>query len=230
MNLRVLIIDDDVRIAEIHRLYVEKIEGFEVVGIANSLEDAQSQLDVLEPDLLLLDIFFPEGSGLEFLKKARMHSKKVDVIPITAAKEVNLFNEAIHGGVFDYILKPVVFSRFLKTLERYRQTKNQLLNIDQLDQSEVDRALHTHTASEDLSKFQELPKGIDKLTLEKVQQVLSSVQIPGLTSEEVASHIGASRTTVRRYLEYLVSQMILDVDISYGGVGRPERRYFRKKR
>ena len=227
MNLRVLIIDDDVRIAEIHRQYVEKIEGFEVVGIANNLEDAQSQLDVLEPDLLLLDIFFPEGSGLEFLKKARMHSKQVDVIPITAAKEVNLFNEAIHGGVFDYILKPVVFTRFQTTLERYRQTKNQLLNIDQLDQSEVDRALHT--ASGDLSKFQELPKGIDRLTLEKVQQVLSLVQIPGLTSEEVASHIGASRTTVRRYLEYLVSQMILDVDISYGGVGRPERRYFRKK-
>ena len=227
MNLRVLIIDDDIRIAEIHRRYVEKIEGFEVVGIANNLEDAQSQLDVLEPDLLLLDIFFPEGSGLEFLKKARMHSKQVDVIPITAAKEVNLFNEAIHGGVFDYILKPVVFTRFQTTLERYRQTKNQLLNIDQLDQSEVDRALHT--ASGDLSKFQELPKGIDRLTLEKVQQVLSSVQSPGLTLEEVASQIGASRTTVRRYLEYLVSQMILDVDISYGGVGRPERRYFRKK-
>ena len=102
-----------------------------------------------------------------------------------------------------------------------------VLFADQLDQSEVDKALHT--ASQDLNKFQELPKGIDKLTLDKVQQVLSSVQIQGLTSDEVASHIGASRTTVRRYLEYLVSQMILDVDISYGGVGRPERRYFRKK-
>jgi len=90
MNLRVLIIDDDIRIAEIHRQYVEKTEGFEVVGIANTLEDAQSQLDVLEPDLLLLDIFFPEGNGLEFLKKARLHNKQVDVIPITAAKEVHL--------------------------------------------------------------------------------------------------------------------------------------------
>ena len=138
-----------------------------------------------------------------------------------------MFNDAIHGGVFDYILKPVVFTRFQKTLERYRQTKNQLLNIDQLDQSEVDRALHK--ASVDLSKFQELPKGIDKLTLEKVQQVLSLVQSPGLTSEEVAFQIGAIRTPVRRYLEYLVSQMILDVDISYGGVGRPERRYFINK-
>ena len=228
MTLRVLIIDDDIRIAEIHRRYVEKTQGFEVVGIANNLEDAQSQLDVLEPDLLLLDIFFPEGNGLEFLKKARMHNQQVDVIPITAAKEVHLFNEALHGGVFDYILKPVVFTRFQATLERYKQTKNQLSNIDQLNQSEVDIALQT-VRSGDLREFQELPKGIDRLTLEKVQHVFSSLQGSGLTSEEVASQIGASRTTVRRYLEYLVSQIILDVDVSYGGVGRPERRYFRKQ-
>ena len=228
MTLRVLIIDDDIRIAEIHRRYVEKTQGFEVVGIANNLEDAQSQLDVLEPDLLLLDIFFPEGNGLEFLKKARMHNQQVDVIPITAAKEVHLFNEALHGGVFDYILKPVVFTRFQATLERYKQTKNQLSNIDQLNQSEVDIALQTVRSGE-LRELSELPKGIDRLTLEKVQHVFSSLQGSGLTSEEVASQIGASRTTVRRYLEYLVSQIILDVDVSYGGVGRPERRYFRKK-
>jgi len=228
MTLRVLIIDDDIRIAEIHRRYVEKTQGFEVVGIANNLEDAQSQLDVLEPDLLLLDIFFPEGNGLEFLKKSRMHNQQVDVIPITAAKEVHLFNEALHGGVFDYILKPVVFTRFQATLERYKQTKNQLSNIDQLNQSEVDIALQT-VRSGDLREFSELPKGIDILTLEKVQNVFSSLQGSGLTSEEVASRLGASRTTVRRYLEYLVSQIILDVDVSYGGVGRPERRYFRKK-
>ncbi len=227
MNLRVLIIDDDVRIAEIHRRYVEKTEGFEVVGIANTLEDAQLQLDVLEPDLLLLDIFFPEGNGLEFLKQTRLQGKQVDVIPITAAKEVHLFNEALHGGVFDYILKPVVLSRFQTTLQRYRQTKNQLSNIDQLDQHDVDRALHA--GSNELYESVDLPKGIDGLTLDKVQQVLSARQDSSLTSEEVASLIGASRTTVRRYLEFLVSQTILDVDVNYGGVGRPERRYFLRR-
>ena len=129
--------------------------------------------------------------------------------------------------MFDYILKPVVFTRFQATLERYKQTKNQLSNIDQLNQSEVDIALQTVRSGE-LRELSELPKGIDILTLEKVQHVFSSLQGSGLTSEEVASQIGASRTTVRRYLEYLVSQIILDVDVSYGGVGRPERRYFTK--
>ncbi|MEZ7973462.1 MAG: DeoR family transcriptional regulator [SAR324 cluster bacterium] len=59
--------------------------------------------------------------------------------------------------------------------------------------------------------------------------VFSIRQDSSLTSEEVSSLIGASRTTVRRYLEYLVSQTILDVDVNYGGVGRPERRYFLRR-
>ena len=121
-----------------------------------------------------------------------------------------------------------MFSRFQATLERYRQTKNQLSSIDQLAQSEVDKALHAGSSG-DLHESPELPKGIDSLTLEKVQQVFGSSQDSRLTSEEVASHIGASRTTVRRYLEFLVSQIILDVDVNYGGVGRPERRYFRRQ-
>jgi len=47
----------------------------------------------------------------------------------------------------------------------------------------------------------------------------------GLTTEEVGRHIGISRTTVRRYLEYLVSIGQVSADISYGSVGRPERIY-----
>jgi len=115
-------------------------------------------------------------------------------------------------------------SRFQTTLQRYRQTKNQLLNIDQLDQHDVDRALNSGRS--ELHESPELPKGIDGLTLEKVQHVFSIRQDSSLTSEEVSSLMGASRTTVRRYLEYLVSQTILDVNVNYGGVGRPERLYF----
>ncbi|MCP3689586.1 MAG: two-component system response regulator, partial [Gammaproteobacteria bacterium] len=46
-----------------------------------------------------------------------------------------------------------------------------------------------------------------------------------LGAEQVGQSIGASRTTARRYLEYLVSNSELKVDVSYGGVGRPERHY-----
>jgi response regulator of citrate/malate metabolism len=102
-----------------------------------------------------------------------------------------------------------------------------IFRTDQLDQNDVDRALNSGRS--ELHESPELPKGIDGLTLEKVQHIFSVRQDSSLTSEEVSSLIGASRTTVRRYLEYLVSQTILDVDVNYGGVGRPERRYFLRR-
>ena len=119
MITRVLIADDDPSITEIHQHYVSKVEGFEVVGLSNTLEDTELQIRVMEPQLILLDIYFPEGSGIDLLKQIRNKSKALDIIPITAAKEVRLLQEALRVGVFAYILKPVVFSRFEHTLQRY---------------------------------------------------------------------------------------------------------------
>ena len=49
----------------------------------------------MEPQLLLLDIYFPDGSGIELLKEIRLRSQALDIIPITAAKEVRLLQEAL---------------------------------------------------------------------------------------------------------------------------------------
>ena len=97
MVTRVLIADDDSRITEIHQHYVNKFEGFEVIGLSNTLEDTKLQIKVMEPQLLLLDIYFPDGSGIELLKEIRLRSQALDIIPITAAKEVRLLQEALSG-------------------------------------------------------------------------------------------------------------------------------------
>ena len=98
MIIRVLIADDDPRITEIHQHYVSKVEGFEVVGLSNTLEDTEMQIRVMEPQLILLDIYFPDGSGIDLLKQIRNKSKALDIIPITAAKEVRLLQEALRGA------------------------------------------------------------------------------------------------------------------------------------
>ena len=64
MITRVLISDDDPRITEIHQHYVNKVEGFEVIGLSNTLEDTEIQIRVMEPQLILLDIYFPDGNGI----------------------------------------------------------------------------------------------------------------------------------------------------------------------
>jgi two-component system CitB family response regulator len=69
-----------------------------------------------------------------------------------------------------------------------------------------------------------LPKGIDRMTLEKVMLVLGKASV-GLTAEIVAREMGVSRTTARRYLEHLMSEEKIEADLTYGTVGRPERVY-----
>ena len=79
-NISIIIAEDDHKIAEIQRRFIERIDGFEVLGIAHSTLDAQDMIEVLEPDLLLLDIHFPEGNGLELLREIRSSQSATDVI------------------------------------------------------------------------------------------------------------------------------------------------------
>jgi two-component system CitB family response regulator len=183
-------------------------------------------LDVFQPDLVLLDIHFPDGSGLDLLKTLRSGDSQTDVIMITAAKEVDSLSEALRLGVFDYVLKPLVFDRLSGALNQYRSHKKTLSNqANELSQKDVDQLLSRHRESKNSSlKLEALPKGIDQITLEKIVAVFRESH-DSLSAEQVGERIGSSRTTARRYLEYLVGQERLNADINYGTVGRPERRY-----
>ncbi|WP_066308126.1 response regulator [Bacillus sp. FJAT-29814] len=226
-DIEVLIIEDDLRIAEIQKRFLEQIEGFQTVGIAASYHEAKNFIELLQPDLLLLDMYFPDMNGLDLLKEAKQQPKQMDVIMITAAKEIQSVQEAISIGVFDYIIKPVVFERFKKSLQRYQEFHSRLVELEKenmyVTQQQVDKLLRKEIEGGGSNKPY-LPKGIDPLTLDKVIEVLEKVR-PGLTAELVAKELGVSRTTARRYLEHLVSEEKIDADLSYGTVGRPERVY-----
>ncbi|WP_415885147.1 response regulator [Neptuniibacter sp. QD37_6] len=227
-DIRVVIAEDDQQIAEIQKRFLERISGFELVGIAHGLEEAEDLVEVLQPDLLLLDIQFPTGTGLDLLRKLRSGNQGTDVILITAAKEVETLREALRGGVFDYILKPLVFDRLQETLENYQLHLKKLQAMELLAQSDVDtllpRSSGQNSSVSTVTGEVRLPKGIDGITLDKVRNVFCTVNTP-LNAEEVGEEIGASRTTARRYLEFLVSTNELSAEVNYGSVGRPERRY-----
>src|SRR5690554_162652 len=105
MPVRLLIVEDDRKIAEIQRRFIERMDRVELCGIAHTLADARDQADILEPDLILLDVYFPDGNGLGLLRELRAANSRSDVILITAAKEVDTLRDALRGGVFDYILR-----------------------------------------------------------------------------------------------------------------------------
>lgn len=224
-DLRVLIVEDDPRVADLHRRFTERVEGFAVVGLAADLADAREQADVLEPDLILLDLYLPGGSGLDLLRDLRAEGRSVDVILITADKDAETLRQAVRGGAFDYIIKPAVFRRFAESLGKFRHFREQLAGKSTLDQGDVDKLLSSGGGSE--AGEGGLPKGVDAVTLRKVDAALADLGQEGVSADELATRIGTSRSTARRYLEYLVGTGQLEADVAYGTVGRPQRRYRR---
>ncbi|GAK84601.1 transcriptional regulatory protein CitB, DpiA [Vibrio ponticus] len=220
--VEVMIIEDDLKIAQLHQRYIEQLDGFQVVGMATTQADALMQIDILQPQLVILDVFLPDGSGLDILTSIRSSNHSCDVILVTAARDVDTLQQAMRGGVVDYLLKPVIFTRLEMALKKYLEQKSQLNNVSDLDQGLVDKMLQTN--SNDAPKAR-LPKGIDSVTLDKIRALFT--QAISLTAEEAGVQIGASRTTARRYLEYLISTGELIADLHYGTVGRPERSYKR---
>ncbi|MEE2763527.1 MAG: response regulator [Pseudomonadota bacterium] len=224
--IRLLIIEDDRQIAEIQRRFVERLDQVELCGIAHTLADARDLIDVLTPDLILLDVYFPDGNGLDLLRELRASDSASDVILITAAKEVDTLRSALRGGVFDYILKPLVFERLAEAVQRYRDHLDRLSGLDQVAQKEVDLLIPRTSPDEGATvptREDRLPKGIDAITLDKIREVLAGGG--EWSAEDVGAAMGASRTTARRYLEFLVGHGEADAEVSYGNVGRPERRY-----
>ena len=225
IKVRVLVVEDDMRISELHQRFVEKLPDFEVVGVANAIADAEEMVEILQPDLVLLDLFFPEGNGMDLLKSIRNREQPCDVILITAAREMASLQEALRGGVFDYIIKPVFFPRFAEALQKFYEYFCQLQEGGALEQKDVDRLLHAHRQPE--AETGAVPKGIDALTLSKVRKVFDDPDVADLNAEEVGKAVGISRSTARRYLEFLTTEGFLKADLIYGVVGRPERRYLR---
>ncbi|HAS61348.1 MAG TPA: two-component system response regulator [Vibrio sp.] len=220
--VEVMIIEDDIKIAQLHQRYIEQLDGFEVVGVATTKADALLQIEILQPHLVILDVYLPDGSGLDILALLRSEKQSCDAILVTAARDVDTLQQAMRGGVVDYLLKPVIFSRLEMALKKYNEQKLQLNKLNDLDQGVVDRMLQS---SSNETPNTRLPKGIDSVTLDKIRALFT--QTISLTAEDAGAKIGASRTTARRYLEYLISTGELVADLHYGTVGRPERSYKR---
>ncbi|CAH8192759.1 response regulator [Vibrio aestuarianus] len=221
MNTRVMIIEDDIAIAQLHHRYLTQISGFDVVGIATTQAEAVMQLELLKPNLVLLDVYLPDGTGLDILQQVRGNNQGCDVILITAARDVETLQQAMRGGVVDYLLKPVMFPRLESALKKYQIQQSELGSATDLDQGLVDKMLTA--SSGESSVHRRLPKGIDSVTLDKIRHLFN--EPCSLTADEAGEQIGASRTTARRYLEYLISGGELEADLNYGTVGRPERCY-----
>lgn len=225
--IQILIVEDDYRLADIHQRFLSELDYTHIAGKALTGKEAIEFTSQNEVDLVLLDLYLPDMLGIEIIKELRVYQPNIDFIIISAASEREIVGKTIRSGVFDYIIKPVIKERLIETIARYRELQINFNNEQVVEQPILDKYFGVSMNKE--SKLLKVtPKGIDPLTLEKVNEMMEEIQ-EGITAEQLGEKIGASRTTARRYLEFLIAQGEIVADLEYGTIGRPERIYVKKE-
>ncbi|SCL14010.1 Response regulator of citrate/malate metabolism [Micromonospora rhizosphaerae] len=216
----VLVVDDDFMVARIHCGFVERVDGFRVVGTASTGEQAIAKVDEFRPDLVLLDLYLPDMFGLDVVTRLRAARHDCDILVISAAREAEAVRGAVRYGAVNYLLKPFGFDELRGRLEQYAARRNSLRAAVVSDQADVDRVLSRSGSIASAA----LPRGLSPETAELVERALREHD-GTLSAAECANRVGISRVSARRYLEHFSGTGRAEVTLRYGAAGRPERRY-----
>lgn len=218
-----LVVDDDFRVAALHAEFVRRVEGFAVAGVAYSGHEAVEVAARLHPDLVLLDLYLPDESGLSVLQRLREGAgPHPDVLAVTAARDLASIRTAMQRGVVGYLVKPFGHNTLAERLAAYRVLWQQSRRGGEVGQQDVDRLFGMMRTTGGAP----LPKGHSEPTMALVRAAFDGAEAD-LSAAEIAEATGISRATAQRYLTLLTRSGELQLHLRYGSTGRPEHRYRR---
>lgn len=224
---RVLIVEDDPMVTMILGQYVERQKGFSVAGTCDNGETALAFLTKDPVPLVLLDVRMPGMDGFTLLRELRYRQIDTDVILVTAAHDRQALTMALRCGCIDYLVKPFTYERFCLAMEKYTALTMVLCGEDTFPQKAIDRLLGTsQQLGTSLRKSGDHPpKGIQEKTLARILEYMEDNSGTWHTGEEIASHVGLTSVTVRRYMQYLEVSGKVTGEMDYATGGRPCMRY-----
>ncbi|WP_416444556.1 response regulator [Leucobacter sp. HNU] len=209
--IRTLVVDDDFRVAGLHRDIVAERPGFLALEPARSLAEARAAIRAHRPDLLLVDVYLPDGDGIDLVRAAGC-----DAFVISAAGDAPTLRRALRAGALACLLKPFEPRVLAERLERYARFRNLLAGTGAVAQEDLDRALAILNGSSD-------PVSLSRSATEKL--ILDALGAEESSASEVAERAGISRATAQRHLAALAARSVVEVRLRYGSTGRPEHRY-----
>lgn len=233
-----MIVDDEPLAIEIMESYINKIDHLELVKKCSNAIDAFSELQKTQIDVIFLDIQMPKLSGIDFLKTIKNPPK---IVFTTAYREYAL--EGYELEVFDYLLKPIPFERFLKVVSKLNQSINVAVPQISNDKPTVEAA---NAVKEDPSNFiyVNVDKKMIKVNLDEIYYVESLkdyVKIKTKAPKDLITHmqIGVldeklqKHNFVRIHRSYLVNKSKIEfftaTDIGICGLEIPIGRNYKNE-
>ena len=191
--MKILLVDDHEIVRQGIRALIDAEEDFSVVGEAGTVADAIKRTGYDEPDVVVLDVRLPDGSGVEACREIRSRFPEVKVLILTSFADEEALLSAITAGASGYVLKRVQGTELVDSIRRVG-------NGESLLDGEMTERLFSRLRN----GKQEDPL-LSRLT-ERERTILSHIA-EGKTNRQIAEEMFLAEKTVKNYVSNLLAKM-----------------------
>jgi two-component system response regulator DevR len=195
--LRVLIVDDHEVVREGLRSILNRREGISVVGEAGTVGTAVEEAARLRPDVVIMDVRLPDGSGVEACREIRQENPDAKVIMLTSYADDEAVFASILAGAAGYLLKQTRGQALAEAIEAVAQGGSLLDPAVTQKVLERVRSLGGRRPDDSLASLSDQEQKILLLIAE------------GKTNKEIAEEIFLSDKTVKNYVSSILSKLNL---------------------
>jgi DNA-binding NarL/FixJ family response regulator len=197
--MRILIVDPHVLFRQGLQSLLSKETDFEIIGVAASCREAVDKLLILEPDLVLLEVGLPDGSGLACLREIVAHRPGCNVVMLaTQDDDENLF-EALRSGAQGLILKDTPISQLVAALRGMERGQMALSRF------QVKRVINEFSrVGGEATPQSAVFDALSRRELEVLRHIGS-----GANNREIASRIDISENTVKVHVRNIRKKLAL---------------------
>ena len=193
MELRVFLIDDHEIVRRGVRELIDSEDGLVVVGEAGSVEEALHRIPALSPDVAILDVRLPDGSGVDLCRQVRSFNDPPACLMLTSYDDDAALFEAIVAGAAGYVLKQVKGHDIVEAVRKI---------------GAGDSLIDPDMASRVLDRLRVGPDDDPRLADLTVQERrVLDLLADGLTNRQIAAEMFLAEKTVKNYVSNLLAKM-----------------------
>ena len=196
--LRLLVVDDHEIVRQGLVALLDRREGFQVVAEAGSVEEAIAQARLHHPDIVVMDVRLPDGSGVEACREIRAERPETRVIMLTSFPDDEAVLSAIVAGASGYLLKQIRARDLVAALEAVGRGESLLDPAVTERVLERVRRMAAGEANDELS------------VLTAQEQKILLLVAEGKTNKEIAAEVFLSDKTVKNYVSSILSKLNLE--------------------
>ena len=196
--LRLLVVDDHEVVRQGLVALLDRRQGFEVVAEAGTAAEAVEQARRYEPDIVVMDVRLPDGSGVEACREIRTERAATRVVMLTSYPDEEAVLSAIVAGASGYLLKQVRARDLVAALEAVGRGESLLDPAVTEKVLERVRRIATGAAADDLA------------ALTTQEQKILLLVAEGKTNKEIAAEVFLSDKTVKNYVSSILSKLNLE--------------------